>query len=1121
MRESKKVDAASRDRIRTDLLKNLLVEAGAGSGKTQMLAERMAAGVAEGVYAIEHMAAVTFTRKAASELRGRFHLALEARLHDARVAAQSTQAGRLEAALSNLERFFAGTIHSFCARLLRERPVESHVSPGFTELDEVQELELRKRVWREFITAARREGDPDVLALLDADVKPRDLDHAFARVCENEDVEFPPGDGVCPDPKAAAAALKTFWEQVAPLMPAEVPDEAKCKTLLAAKRFEGMWRVSRKRLARPSVVAELLDLWDRESTLTMKWWSEDQKRGRQIRDAFQAAHAPFLQDVVQPYLAAWRQYVYRLAISLLVRARAAAASERRRLNTLNYGDLLNLTARVLREDTDVRRALQRKYRTLLVDEFQDTDPVQAEIVFWLAEDPDAPRPEKAEPTDWRVVPLRPGALFVVGDPKQSIYRFRRADIDIYNLVRRRFEEASVGAVVPLTLNFRSGTSLCAWANDVFVEQFPVEPTEHAPRFAPLDPHPGQTETGEICTLSSGGDTSGEVLALDADRVAAFIRSEVDAGRRTYSDFLVLTRKKTNRIAPYAAAFEALNIPVEVSGAGAFGESVEVATVTQLLRALADPQDQLALVAVLRGPLFGISDPELFAYKHSGGWFSLFAGAEDDADVVSAFRRTTPEAADSVVGAGFGADARTPGSPKPTAKAASQPKSCVHLALQTLHRWYRWTRILPAAAALDRILEDSGYLALAATTPGGVDAGDLPHAVDRVRQVVELGGSLGDAVDALAADREATSEVESLPLEPGRTDVVRLMNLHKAKGLEANVVFLADPAGGVKPRVDLRIERDGLRARGWMLITKRSEYSRAEPTIAEHADWAQHEAAEQPYLEAEEDRLLYVAATRARQMLVVSRWTKKPADGPWGKLAKYLDGARELPATTGVGAAPAQPLSCSDSERAAAEAARAAAHAVVNQPSWSITSATAEAHHIATMTRAAEPAADDPSKVVLPTTPSHRADAGQAWGTLVHGMLEHAMRHEHVTRDDLRRLGMWLTVAEPKLREVLDLAVDTVLQVAKAGFWLEAKAAPHSVETPFAFAEAQGRLMNGVIDLMFEREGRQHVIDYKTDINTRAAADAYALQLSTYGRALTAVGATPGDLAIRSVRETDV
>ncbi len=122
-------------------------------------------------------------------------------------------------------------------------------------------------------------------------------------------------------------------------------------------------------------------------------------------------------------------------------------------------------------------------------------------------------------------------------------------------------------------------------------------------------------------------------------------------------------------------------------------------------------------------------------------------------------------------------------------------------------------MLPAGAALERILEHTGYLALAATTAGGVEAGDLLHAIDRVRQVVEDGQSLAAAAAALEDDREASSEVESLPLEPGQSDVVRVMNLHKAKGLEAPVVFLADPCGGFKPRVDVRIVRDGLIARG--------------------------------------------------------------------------------------------------------------------------------------------------------------------------------------------------------------------------------------------------------------------------------------------------------------------
>src|SRR5436853_7573940 len=192
MPDSRITDEQSRRAIREDLLTNMLVEAGAGSGKTQMLAERMAAGVAEGVYPIEHMAAVTFTRKAASELRGRFHLALEARLASTRkTEAREAEIARLQAALSNLERFFAGTIHSFCARLLRERPVESGVSPGFTELDELQDVELRRRAWRNFITNARASGDPDMISLMEADVRPKDLDSAFATICVNDDVAFP------------------------------------------------------------------------------------------------------------------------------------------------------------------------------------------------------------------------------------------------------------------------------------------------------------------------------------------------------------------------------------------------------------------------------------------------------------------------------------------------------------------------------------------------------------------------------------------------------------------------------------------------------------------------------------------------------------------------------------------------------------------------------------------------------------------------------------------------------------------------------------------------------------------------------------------------------------------
>jgi ATP-dependent exoDNAse (exonuclease V) beta subunit len=192
------VDQPARDRIRGDFGTTLVVEAAAGTGKTTELVARVVALVRLGHTAPDRILAVTFTDLAAGEMKLRLRSELEAARRDASAVEQE----RLTAALKKLEVAPIGTIHSFCARLLRERPVESGVSPGFSELDEVQDLELRQRVWREWITSARTAGDPDMLALLDAGIRPKDLDDAFAKVCDNDDVEFPAGDAACPAHRA-------------------------------------------------------------------------------------------------------------------------------------------------------------------------------------------------------------------------------------------------------------------------------------------------------------------------------------------------------------------------------------------------------------------------------------------------------------------------------------------------------------------------------------------------------------------------------------------------------------------------------------------------------------------------------------------------------------------------------------------------------------------------------------------------------------------------------------------------------------------------------------------------------------------------------------------------------
>lgn len=234
-------DQPARDLIRARLDINLLVEAGAGSGKTECLAQRMAVGVLEGRYKVEEMAAVTFTRKAAAELRGRFQLTLERAL-----AAEQDDAKRQRAqqALRHLERLFAGTIHAFCAHLLRERPVEAGVAPGFAELDEIAEYDQRRRAWRDHLDRQRALGSPAIQELLEAGVRPADLDRAFDTVCNYAEVAFPVGEAPRPEPAQARAALEGLWKGLNALLPGPIDPDTTCQVQETMREFARRLRVA-------------------------------------------------------------------------------------------------------------------------------------------------------------------------------------------------------------------------------------------------------------------------------------------------------------------------------------------------------------------------------------------------------------------------------------------------------------------------------------------------------------------------------------------------------------------------------------------------------------------------------------------------------------------------------------------------------------------------------------------------------------------------------------------------------------------------------------------------------------------------------------------------------------
>jgi ATP-dependent exoDNAse (exonuclease V) beta subunit len=210
--------------------------------------------------------------------------------------------------------------------------------------------------------------------------------------------------------------------------------------------------------------------------------------------------------------------------------------------------------------------------------------------------------------------------------------------------------------------------------------------------------------------------------------------------------------------------------------------------------------------------------------------------------------------------------------------------------------------------------------------------------------------------------------------------------------------------------------------------------------------------------------------------------------------------------------PNQPLDCGKDLCSAVQVELRAASASVTPPSWSITSVTAEAKSL----KGREgPPVDDATRVVAQTTSSHRADMGMAWGTLIHGLLEHAMRHQNATREDLRRLAMWLSVEEPQLRPVVDQALDAVERLSVAPFWTAARQQAHCVETPFAVAGPGGQLTNGVIDLLFENAAGWNIVDYKTD--QLLDRGKYDLQLAAYRNALAALGCQVADASLVNVR----
>lgn len=1067
-------DQQYRDQIAADLDCTMLVEAAAGTGKTTCLINRMVGLLREGKCAVETLAAVTFTRKAAAELRTRFQLALE----DAVSSTSGDQQQRLQTALAQVERCFIGTIHSFCARLLRERPVEAGIDPGFVELDEAVDAQLRQRAWREHVATLITTNAPILLELERMGLKVTsstrrehtitseldelgleapELGPAFLRFAEYPDVvDWPAPPRSLPDLQPCIKELTDYTQHMRSL---ELPSDYGNDKLMP--KYERIGRLAKRvDLHQPQQLMELLEEFEGSAGIVQKMWPGKKEQAKRE----EARWDSFVQKYADPLLLAWREHRYEPVVRAIRPALDTYDRLRREINGLNFQDLLLQSVALLRDKPDVRRYFRGRFTHLLVDEFQDTDPIQAEVMLLLTAD------NPAE-TNWQKCRPVPGSLFVVGDPKQSIYRFRRADILSYNKVRGIVEGVG-GKVIPLTANFRSIRPVVTWVNACFDTFFPSHADDYSPANRPLDVGrtDGQDQGAAVeVLLAPASLTNKEDIANhEADMIARTIRRAVDEKwpvPRTEAeihrglpdharpgDFLIVARFKT-QLGCYARKLQQYGVPHAVTGSRVLNEVPELELLRTCLTAVAQPDNPVALVAVLRCELFGVADTDLYNLKRHGGRFSYLSEVPSD----------LPDEAASLFQEVFA----------------------------RLKTYSQWLRRMPVPAAIERMAADLGLIARAcAAEEGDVHAGSLLKAIELLR--AQEGLTTGDFLDAIGRIVEQETAHDGIAVLPPAEMPVRVMNLHQCKGLEAPFVFLVDPSGVSDHDVSEYIDRSGSEPRGYLPIygPKRSQWG-PPPLLAQPPDWSRLAATEQRFLDAEVNRLLYVAATRAGVKLVISqRDGSGNSKNPWKGFASHLQGARPFSDPGPITLKNTSPLKIDPQTWGSAVKAIDQRWQAVVPPTYAVQA----------LKEWAIKGKDKP----------HGTEAGGAeWGSAIHTLLEVARKQPQA---DLRALALSVLQREELSLALADDLLSTVERVTSSDLWRRATAATRClVEVPMAFFtpgtgtdNGLPTIWRGVIDLVFWESSGWVVVDYKSErvesSKVPGLVTYYTPQLDAYAKA---------------------
>lgn len=816
--------------------RNVLVSAGAGSGKTHVLVERYIEMLRRSPeLTVSNIVAVTYTRKAASEMRTR----LKAKIAHLQVTAPADERDRWNQCYTEIDGARIVTIHSLCESILKAFPIDAAIDPQFEIVDDVGQSQLLRNAIDHSFREVIDDNAEEIELLLQQNIE--DLRY-WMQSCMKSSTQFKEAlevIGELSEQRLVAIArerLKEFQKQV---IEQALGDRALKRAFAYVE--QNPWRDAKNELERlRGVMVELThDLLASSDAHEVRWSKFCQiasiKVGRYgpkngDADEIKAAMKEVMtvvSDFSKKVPADLNDEDYKafhfivLFVKLATRAMQHYESEKRTLLQLDYNDLIELAVKALeKEKSPAQEHYHQTVRAILVDEFQDTNLMQSKLIKLLA----------CDGTN----------LFLIGDDKQSIYKFQGADVSTFNSWKSEFASVDAESILSLSKSFRSHPSVVEFINAMFENIMDESDAAYKARFEALTAARVESHDSErvkvvvLPEFSNQGDQlkASEIKQVEAQSVAAWVMNNVknetqistkSGGSRAiqFGDFAVLVQRNSD-FADIEIALAARKIPYVTLGGRGFLERQEIYDVQNLLSFLSYPQDNHALIGVLRSPLFGITDDIIHLVSASAGSYrTLWQKLVDMCELRKAGYETVA-----------------------TAKVM-------------LANWIKDAAVMPVADLLRRIILKTSYDIVLMTMPNGHQRSrNLWKVVHLATENEKL--SCAEFADSLKLMREFKVKQSDAPLDTG--DVVKLMTIHSSKGLEFPAValpVLGTPANS--KAMKLKFHRDF----GVSINTSRDNDEETKPSWYRLTHLLDNE------LElAEKKRLLYVAMTRARDHLAL-------------------------------------------------------------------------------------------------------------------------------------------------------------------------------------------------------------------------------------------------------------